>query len=492
MYRTHTCQQLNKKNVGQKVQLAGWVGARRDHGKIIFIDLRERSGLIQVVFIPQNKELYKLADSLRPEWVINVKGEVKERPKGMINPKLSTGEIELEVQELNILNKAKTLPFEIEGDGYEIKEDIRLRYRYLDLRRQRMLKNLKIRQEVKNFSREFLTKKGFIEIDTPILTKSTPEGARDFLVPSRHHLGKFYALPQSPQQYKQLLMVAGVEKYFQFPRCFRDEDLRADRLLEFDQWDLEMSFVDQEDVLKLTEELMVEICEKVLKKKILKKPFPRMSYKEAMKKYGTDRPDLTRSVILRRSDPPERSEGGEDRRQDPVVTGNLAFLWITDFPMFEKKEDGTIGAMHHPFTAIADEDISLLDQIFQGNPSINSGTIRAKQYDLVLNGQEIFGGSIRTYDPEILQKVFKVLGHSKEEIKQKFGHLLEAFEYGVPPHGGIAGGFARFLMAALGEKNIREVIPFPTTGKGFASVMNAPSCVDTDQLGELHLKVVED
>lgn len=478
MYRTHICQQLNKKNINQKVQLAGWVQARRDHGQIIFIDLRERSGLIQAVFIPNNsqqltdndKELYQLANTLRPEWVISIKGEVRERPKGMINPKLSTGEIEIKVEELNILSKAKTLPFEIERDGYEVKEDIRLKYRYLDLRRPRMLKNLKIRQEVKNFSRKFLTKKGFIEIDTPILTKSTPEGARDFLVPSRHHPGRFYALPQSPQQYKQLLMVAGIEKYFQFPRCFRDEDLRADRLLEFDQWDIEMSFVDQEDVLKLTEELMIEICEKVLKKKILKKPFPRMSYEEVMKKYGTDKPDLRKNVKCQMSN----------------VKCQLAFLWIVDFPMFEKKEDGTIGAVHHPFTAIADEDLPLLDQ-----PD-KITQIKAKQYDLVLNGQEIFGGSIRTHDPEILQKIFKILGHSKEEVKEKFGHLLEAFQYGVPPHGGIAGGFDRFLMAALNEKNIREVIPFPTTGKGTASIMDAPSCVEVEQLEELGLKIVRE
>ncbi len=465
MYRSHFCEQLNKKNIGDKVRLAGWVASRRDHGKIIFIDLRERSGLIQLVFTPQNKRLYELANTLRPEWVISVKGVTKARPKGMENPKISTGEIEFEVEELDILNKAETLPFEIEGSGYEIKEDLRLKYRYLDLRRPRMLEILKIRQKVKNFTRNFLTEKGFIEVDTPILTKSTPEGARDFLVPSRHHLGKFYALPQSPQQYKQLLMVAGLEKYFQFPFCFRDEDLRADRLLEFDQYDIEMSFVEKEDILKLIEELLIETCEKILKKEIQEKPFPRMNYEEVIRRYKTDKPDLRK----------KKSSGSP-----------LAFLWVLNFPMFEKKEDGAWSPCHHPFTALIDEHVPFLDQ-----PK-KIGQIKAKQYDLVLNGAEIFGGSIRTHDPLILFKVFKILGHSEKEIKEKFDHLLEAFRYGVPPHGGIAGGFARFLMAALGEESIREVVPFPTTGQGTVSVMEAPSEVEESQLKELRLKVLKE
>jgi len=465
LMKSHYIGELTKKEKGKAVTLCGWVNSRRDHGGLIFIDLRDSTGIVQVVFDKSSKlknQVYKLASSLRPEWVIQVKGKIETRPESMVNPKLATGEIEVKAEKLNILSKSKTLPFEIDKDGYEVKEDLRLKYRYLDLRRKRMSRNIKIRHQVKNFTRDFLAKKGFIEIDTPILSKSTPEGARDFLVPSRHHPEKFYALPQSPQQYKQLLMVAGVEKYFQFGHCFRDEDLRADRVLEFDQWDIEMSFVEQEDILNLTEELVTGIVEKVIKKKIQEKPFPRLTYQEAMTKYKTDDPDL---------------------RKDKKNPNILAFVWITDFPMFEKKEDGTLGAAHHPFTAPYDEDIYLLDK-----PE-KLLEIRAKQYDLVLNSHEVFGGSIRNHDPKILVKVFQALGYSKQEVRKRFGHLLSAFEYGVPPHGGIAGGFARFLMASLGEKNIREVIPFPTTRKGTTSVMDAPSKVDPKQLKELHIKI---
>jgi len=460
MERISVLESANK--IGQKVRLLGWVSARRDHGQIIFIDLRDRTGIVQIVFLNKPKELYEAANQLRSEYVIAVEGQANKRPEGMQNQNIATGMIEILAEKLEIINKAETLPFEIDGDGYEIKEDLRLKYRYLDLRRPRMLRNMQMRHKARNFIRQFLTDKGFIEIDTPILSKSTPEGARDLLVPSRQYSGKFYALPQSPQQYKQLLMVAGIEKYFQIPRCFRDEDLRADRLLEFDQIDIEMSFCGQEDILKLTEELITEILEKVFNKKIQDKPFPRIPYKEAIDKYKSDKPDL---------------------RKDKNNPDIFSCVWIIDFPMFEKKDDGSWGPTHHPFTAIQDNDLPKLNDLAK------IGEIKAKQYDLAINGNEIFGGSIRTHNPETLAKIFEILGHSKKETEEKFGHLLEAFKYGVPPHGGIAAGFDRLLMVALNEKSIREAVPFPTTGKGTTSVMDAPSEVSQEQLKELGLKI---
>jgi aspartyl-tRNA synthetase len=460
MNRSFIKESLDK--TGEKIKIAGWVEARRDHGKLIFIDLIDKSGIMQVVFSSKTKELFALAEELRKNYVIEVKGVLRERPESMVNSEIESGKVEVSAEDLKILSKAETPPFDESGEGYEINEELRLKYRYLDLRRPRLKKNLEIRHKVKNFTRQFLTEKGFTEIDTPILTKATPEGARDFLVPSRHYRGKFYALPQSPQQYKQILMVAGIERYFQFGRCFRDEDLRADRVLEFDQWDIEMSFVEEEDILSITESLATGIVENVLHKRIQEKPFPRITYDEAMEKYGRDNPDFR--------------ENADDKE-------TLAFVWVTDFPMFERKKDGSIGPAHHPFTAIRKDDLHLLE-----NPE-KLLDIRARQYDLVLNGNEVFGGSIRTHDPNILLKVFEILGHSKEEIQERFGHLLEAFGYGVPPHGGIAGGFARFLMAALGEKSIREVIPFPTTGQGMTSVMDAPSEVDKEQLEELGIEI---
>ncbi len=462
MQRISVIDTIKKEN--EKITVAGWVQARRDHGKIIFIDLRDASGILQIVFTPKDKELYSSAEELRPEWVVEISGTAKRRPDKMTNPEIATGNFELEALSLTVLSRAETPPFPIEGDGYDISEDLRWKYRYIDMRRPRILNILKKRAQAKQFIREYLSSRGFLEVDTPILTKSTPEGARDFLVPSRMHPGKFYALPQSPQQYKQILMVGGVEKYFQFPRCFRDEDLRGDRVLEFDQLDIEMSFIDQEDVLKLVEELVIEVSEKIVSKKIQKKPFPRMTYNEAIEQYKTDKPDV---------------------RTNKIDKESLAYLWVTDFPMFEKKEDGTIGAAHHPFTAIRDADLEKLkspEKTFE---------ITAKQYDLVLNGNEVFGGSIRTTDPEILTKVFNILGYSTREIKERFAHILEAFSYGVPPHGGIAAGFDRWLMAMFGEPSIREVIPFPTSGSGVTSVMEAPSGVDKKQLLELHIKVVE-
>ncbi|MFQ5794507.1 MAG: aspartate--tRNA ligase [Candidatus Bipolaricaulia bacterium] len=452
--------------VDERVMMAGWVHARRDHGKIIFIDLRDKDGLIQIVFVPGN-EAYERAQLLKPEWVIRVTGSVKRRPERMINPKIISGTVEVQAEGLEVLIKAAPLPFSIDGDGYEIEEMLRAKYRYLDLRRSRMREIMKIRHRYHTYVRDFLNERGFIEIDTPILTKSTPEGARDFLVPSRHYPGRFYALPQSPQQYKQLLMVAGLERYYQFARCFRDEDIRKDRLFEFTQLDLEMSFVDQEEVLSLVEELVIGVSEEVIGKKIQEKPFPRIPYDEVVSVYGDDHPDL---------------------RDDPNDLERLAYAWIVDFPLFEYKEgDERLGASHHPFTAPRDDQIELLD-----SESLEDLLrIRAKQYDLVLNGDEIFGGSIRTHDPTVLAKVFKALGHTEEEIEEKFGHLLEAFQYGVPPHGGIAAS-DRFLMTLLGEKSIREVVPFPTSATGQTAVMDAPGPVTEEQLSELHLRLIGD
>ncbi len=462
MERTYTKDVINKES--SQVAVTGWVQARRDHGKIIFIDLRDASGILQTVFIPSNKEAYAKVQEVRPEWVVKISGTVQKRPENMRNAHIATGNFELTASGLEVISRAETPPFPIDGDGYDVAEDARWKYRYLDMRRPRVLEILRKRAETKKFIRDFLAVKGFIEIDTPILTKSTPEGARDFLVPSRLHQGKFYALPQSPQQYKQLLMVAGIERYFQFPRCFRDEDLRGDRVLEFDQLDIEMSFIGREDILKLVEELAISVSEKVLGKTIQEKPFPRLSYDEVMAKYNSDKPDL---------------------RKDKNDKSLLAYAWVVDFPMFEKLEDGRIDATHHPFTAMHDEDIVKLDD------QSKLYEIKAKQYDLVLNGNEIFGGSIRTTDPKVISKVFNVLGHSDEAIQERFGHLLKAFSYGVPPHGGIAAGFDRWLMAMLAEPSIREVIPFPTSGSGVTAVMDAPSSVDKKQLSELHINMIK-
>lgn len=448
--------------IGERVLLKGWVHSIRSHGKIIFIDLRDRSGLVQVVFGSEQKDLLQKAEELRTEWVVEIEGIVKKRPENMVNNEIKTGGIEVSAQKLNVFSRAETPPFPLDNDGYKISEDKRLEYRYLDLRRERMKRNIITRQKVAQAAREFLIKKRFVEVETPILTKSTPEGARDFVVPSRFQPGKFYALPQSPQQYKQLLMVAGFEKYFQIARCFRDEDPRADRAYgEFTQIDIELSFTTQKEILELTEELFTKIVEKVFpEKKIKEKPFPRITYKEAMEKYNTDKPDLRNN----KNDPDE-----------------LAFCFVVDWPLFEKTEDKEISPAHHPFTAPKKEDLPLLGK--------EPMKVRSWQHDFVLNGYEVGGGSIRITDPEIQQKVFEALGHTKEEIKEKFGHLLKAFRYGVPPHGGIAPGFDRFIMAALGERSIREVIAFPASAGGKTSVMEAPSRINKKQLEELHLEI---
>ena len=445
----------------------GWVVARRDHGKLIFIDLRDRWGIVQVVFNPKNKELLNLADKLRPEWVVSIEGFVKARPEGMKNPELTTGNIELEAAKLEILAETKTPPFDVSSDGHEIGEENRLKYRYLDLRRPRLLKNLSARDKIIAFMREWLHQKDFIEIETPILTKSTPEGARDYVVPSRLHAGKFYALPQSPQQYKQLLMVAGIERYFQIARCFRDEDTRGDRQPEFTQLDLEMSFVEEKDILDLMENLYTELAHSLFPEKhITDTPFPRLPYKEVMEKYGTDKPDLRKD----KNDPEE-----------------LAFLFVVDFPMFEWKEkEKRVDAVHHPFTKIKDDTARTNLKKLKRDELLE---LVASQYDFVLNGYEIGGGSIREHNPDVLASVFEVMGNDPEAVREQFGHILEAFAYGVPPHGGIAPGIDRLVMILQNEPNIREVIAFPKTGDGRDLMMDSPSELSASQLKELHVKI---
>ncbi len=447
---------------GESVKVCGWVWGRRNHGQIIFIDLKDASGIIQCVFAPNsNAEIYKIAETLRTGWVVEITGAVTQRPSGMVNPDLATGKIELQAEDLTVLNESLTPPFALDTDGLEVSEEIRMKYRYLDLRRARLQKNLRLRHRVIQFMRDWLTQREFVEIETPIISKSTPEGARDYVVPSHQQPGKFYALPQSPQQYKQLLMVAGFEKYFQIARCFRDEDTRGDRQPEFTQLDIEMSFVNQNDILELIEKLYTDIIEKLFPEKhISQKPFPRLTYKEVMEKYGNDKPDLRKN------------------KDDP---NELAFAFVLDWPMFEKKDDGSLGAMHHPFTLPKTTDIAEIKK--------NPRSIISYQHDFVLNGYEVGGGSIRTHQPELLEAVFEVLGHTKEEIKNQFGHLLEAFKYGVPPHGGIAPGIDRFIMLIQNEPNIREVFAFPKTGDGRDLMMNAPSEISEEQLKELGLSV---
>jgi len=440
--------------VGERVDLFGWVNSRRDHGGVVFLDLRDRSGVVQIVCSPEQ------AKEVRDEWVLRIEGEVKERPEAMVNPKLATGKVEVKAKEVEVLAEAQTPPFDVHDDGYAVNEKLRLQYRYLDLRRPRLARNIRFRAKAVKFIRDFLTARDFVEVETPILSKSTPEGARDFLVPSRLQPGKFYALPQSPQQYKQLLMVGGLERYFQIARCFRDEDLRADRQLEFTQLDLELSFTTQEEILGLTEELFTELVETLTDKNISQKPFPRLDYQEAIEKFGTDAPDL---------------------RQDKDDPHELAFAWVINFPLFEKDAEGNLVPSHHPFTAPKDEDLPLLET--------DPLKVRSWQHDLVLNGHEIAGGSIRITGPEVLARVFEILGHSREETQAKFGHLLEAFEYGVPPHGGIAPGIDRIVALLLGEESIREVMAFPVTSLGTTSVMSAPSGVDEGQLKELGIAV---
>ncbi len=448
---------------GQTVRLCGWVQIVRAHGKLIFFDLRDRSGVIQAVVIPK-APFFDLAKEVRSEWVVELVGQVNVRPENMKNDKIATGGVEIVIEDLKILSKAKTLPISIDGDGYEIGEDNRLKYRYLDLRRARLHRNLVMRHKVINFMRQFLTGQGFVEVETPLLTKSTPEGARDFLVPSRLQKGNFYALPQSPQQYKQLLMVAGLERYFQIARCLRDEDPRADRQAEHTQLDVEMSFADEDEVLDLSEKMFVALVKDLFPdKKISRIPFPRLTWKESMEKYGSDKPDL---------------------REDKNDPNELAFCFITDFPMFEwLAGEKKWNAMHHPFTKPRTED----PEEIKACPE----KIMAYQYDMALNGFEIFSGSLRNTNLETFTAVFEVVGHTPEETKKQFSHYFEAFSYGVPPHGGMAPGIDRLLAVLLGEPNIREVMAFPKTGDNRDLMLDAPSPVEGAQLDELGLAIVK-
>ena len=448
----------------------GWVAIRRDHGKIMFIDLRDRSGIAQVVFLPKPKELADVAATLRAEWVVKITGQVNKRPENMINPNIATGKVEVLATKLEVLNEANTPPIEVTSDGKEIGEESRMKYRYVDLRRERMQKNIRNRYKLLKFLRDFLTEREFVEIETPILSKTTPEGARDYLVPSRLYPGKFYALPQSPQQYKQLLMVSGFERYFQIARCFRDEDTRGDRQPEFTQLDMEMSFVNQEDVMRLVEEMLIKSVQTLYpRKKIQEMPFPRMSYADAMKNYGSARPDIRKD------------------KNDPDL---LAFCWVVDFPFFEKT-DPAKGAgqasgwtfTHNPFSAPKPEHMEAL------MAKKDVGNILTTQYDIVLNGFEVGGGSIRNHRPEALKKVFEIMGFEEQRIINNFGHMLDALGSGAPPHGGIAPGVDRLVMILENEPNIREVIAFPKTGDARDLMMDAPSDVEAEQMKELHLKL---
>lgn len=442
---------------GKSVTMFGWVAARRDHGKIIFIDLRDRWGITQIVF---DEKTYQDASKLRSEYVVKIEGLVKNRPEKLVNAKIISGKVELQAEKLEILTESQTPPFEI-ADSEKVSEDTRMQYRFLDLRSERMVNNLTKRNEIIKIIREKMDQNNFIEIETPILTKSTPEGARDYLVPARLYPGKFYALPQSPQQFKQLLMVSGVDRYFQIARCLRDEDPRGDRQPEHTQLDMEMSFVEQKDVMDLSESLVKEIINNLYPdKKIQSDPFPVLSYSDVVKEYQTDRPDL---------------------RKDKNDKDELAFCWIIDFPFFEKNKENNWTFTHNPFSDPMPQD---KEKMLKGEIE----KIKTTQYDLVLNGEEIGGGSIRSNDSKILNKVFEILGYNKDQVQERFGHMLNAFEYGVPPHGGIAWGLDRFVMLMQGEPSIREVIAFPKTGDGRDLLMNAPSEVDEAQLKELHIK----
>ena len=440
------------KLVDKRVRLLGRIHTIRDHGKITFVDLSDETGQVQCV-------LKEKIDLLEGD-IAEIEGTIKKRPKELVNNNLETGTVEVVVESAKVISKSKPVPIPTDGDGYDIEEALRLRYRFLDLRRERLQKNLRLRNSAAILAREYLNKEGFVEVETPYLSKTTPEGARDFLVPSRLHLGKFYALTQAPQQYKQLLMIAGFEKYFQFARAFRDEDLRADRQFEHTQIDIEAAYVNREDILKVVEGLATFVAEG-MKKKIYKKPFPVFTYREAMEKFKQDKFDL-------------RGKKDED---------TLAFAWVVDFPLLEYDEkEKRYTFSHNPFTAPKEESVGDLMKL------ANLDKIESYQYDLVLNGEEIGSGSIRITDPKVQRQVFAAMGYSDKKIDSDFGHLLEAYEYGAPTHGGIAIGFDRFCAVLAGEKSIREIIAFPTSGSGQTSVMDAPSVVDDKVLSDLGIK----
>jgi aspartyl-tRNA synthetase len=444
-------------HVGKDVLVQGWVHTVRDMGKIAFIELRDSTGVLQLVSDSPDK-LPKIGN----EYVISVKGQVRKRGERYVNPKLVTGTVELGIDELEVLSVSEELPFELK-DTSVVNEELRLKHRYLDLRSERMTKNILMRHQVIKFVRNFLDDQDFVEIETPMLTKGTPEGAREFLVPSRLHPEQFYVLPQSPQQFKQLLMVGGIGRYYQIAKCLRDEDQRGDRQPEFTQIDMEMSFVSQEDILEINENMMIQLVKELFPEKhITKAPFPRLTYAESMEKYGSDRPDL---------------------RKDKNDPNELAFCWVTDFPMFEiNSESSKIDAVHHPFTAPKPEDKSTISK--------DPMKVRADAYDLALNGSEIGGGSVRIHDRDLQHQVLELLGLGKSEIEARFGHILEAFKYGVPPHGGIAYGLDRLLMIFLGEPNIREVMAFPKTGDGRDPLTGAPSPASAEALKEAHIQTV--
>jgi aspartyl-tRNA synthetase len=462
MQRIFTSETVGK--VGETVTVAGWIHARRDMGKVAFFDLRDKDGLLQVVAVPAELgDSAEVSTKLRTEWVVAITGVVQARNAKQVNDKLKTGTVELLAKSIVVLNEAKTPPFEIDKDTRPVNEEARLTYRYLDLRSERMQKNLRARHAMFQHMRKFLGDKSFIEVETPVLTKGTPEGAREFIVPSRLHPGNFYVLPQSPQQFKQLLMVSGVERYYQLAKCFRDEDQRGDRQPEFTQLDLEMSFVEREDVMGLIEELLLELMKAYRPDaKIQQVPFPRMSYKDAMEKYGTDRPDI------------------REDKNDPNL---FAFCWVVDFPFFEKTEDGGWTFTHNPFSAALPEHREKL------MAKEDIGNIITSQYDIVLNGFEIGGGSIRNHQPEALRKVFEIMGFPPETIDAQFGHMMQAFEYGAPPHGGIALGVDRVMALFQGEANIREVMAFPKDGNARDHMMGAPSPLPEKALREANVKL---
>ena len=473
MQRTISTETIKK--VGQEVKLNGWVRVRRNMGKIVFLDLRDRWGIAQIVCVPAelDDKSQEILSEIRPEFVLKIEGVVQERGEKAVNKKLETGTVEVLAKKINILSKSETPPFEIENEDRQAGEELRLKYRYLDLRHERMKNNIEMRSKMMQYLRNFLHSKEFIEIQTPILSKSTPEGARDYLVPSRKFPGKFFALPQAPQQYKQMLMIAGMEKYFQIAPCFRDEDARADRSPgEFYQIDMEMSFTNQDDILKLVEEMFIKMIKDLWpKKKMTFDKWPRIDWQESMDKYGTDKPDLRKNK--------------EDKDE-------LAFAWIVNFPLFEKQakdkgseehfhgSEGVWAPSHNMFTRPKEEDVELLDK--------DPGKIKSYQHDLALNGFEVAGGALRIYDAKVQEKVFDLIGFD-EKKKQEFEHFLTAFKYGVPPHGGIASGLDRILSILQNEDSIREVITFPLTSDARDPMMDSPSEVSQEQLKELKIKI---